>query len=206
VATVFGLLLIAVSACGTADRLNSDSDSTTGTTTTADAQAQTFTGEGDPPEDVMALLRPGDLELLAWGRAAGEPWALVTWDLVEEDQTLTCTEVLPLQGEGYCDATAQGAGPDGLFIPRAYELGDGGLIVIHTSLGVDQVSVVTPTGTQSIKIHGEAGGYPPTGVLPTAGHTAEGTLAALDANGNRVGESWPFVFTDSEFLATPLPA
>ncbi|HAX81540.1 MAG TPA: hypothetical protein DCY40_03095 [Actinobacteria bacterium] len=154
----------------------------------------------------MALLRPGDLELLAWGRAAGEPWALVTWELVEEGQpALTCTEVLPLQGEGYC-ATPEGVGADGLFPPRAFKLGDGGLILIHTALGVEQVSVVSPTGFQVIKIYGEAGGYPPTGVLPTSGHASEGTLAALDANGNTVGGPMTFLFTESEFLETPLPA
>ncbi len=215
VATVFGLLLIATSACTAADPSSSDSDPTTRvtapgsvapiTTTTGGAQAQTFTGEGDPPEDVLALLRPGDLDLMAWGRAAGEPWALVTWELIEESKpTLTCTDVLPLEGEGYC-ATPEGLGADGLFA-RAFVLGDGRLIVIHAAYGVDQVSVVSPTESQIIKIHGEADGYPPTGVLPTSGHAAEGTLTALDANGTRAGQPRPFSFTESEFWETPLPA
>jgi hypothetical protein len=213
---VFGLLLFATSACTAADPSSADSGSTTEVTTTGSAapdttptgsaQVQTFTGEGDPPEDVRALLRPGDLDLLAWGRAAGEPWALVTWELIEEGKpTLTCTEVLPLRGEGYC-APPDGAGADGLFTPGAYVLGGGGLVVIHTAFGVDQVSVVLPTGSHTIKIHGEAGGYPPTGVLPTSGHQAEGILTALDANGNTVGEPRTFSFTESEFIETPLAA
>ena len=165
-----------------------------------DLEALTFTGEGDPPSDVRALLRPGDHDIMTWGRAAGDPWALVTWELVAEGKpTLTCTYVLPLKDEGYCAPP-----PDGLLWPRAFSIGEGGLVVIYAAFGVDRVSVVSPSGSQIVTIHGETGGYPPTGVLPTSGHMVEGTLTALDANGRPVGEPVPFSFMESNFPETPV--
>ena len=211
VAAVFGLLLT-VAACTSSDADPTTPTATTavpGSTTTAITgweDADTFNGEGVPPADVLALLRPGDLEILTWGRAAGEPWALVTWDLVEEGQPpLTCTEVLPLLGTGYC-ATPEGSGVNGLFPPQAFLLAEGGLLVFYTDFGVDRVSVVSPSGSRDVMIHGEAIGYPPTGVLPTPGHSAMGTVTARDAIGNTIGEPREFSFTPFEFRKTPLPA
>jgi hypothetical protein len=211
VAAVFGLLLT-VAAC-----TSGDADPTIPTTTTTMLgsttppimgweDASTFTGEGIPPAEVLALLRPGDRDILTWGRAAGAPWALVTWDLVEEGKPpLTCTEVLPLAGTGMC-ATPEGSGVDVQFPPQAFLLGKGGLLVFYTDFGVDRLAVVSPGGPREVEIHGEAMGYPPTGVLPTPGHSAMGTITALDANGNAIGESREFSFTPFDFRKTPLPA
>jgi hypothetical protein len=176
------------------------------TTTEGDVEALTFTGEGDPPEDVRALLRPGDLEIKAWGRAAGEPWALVTWDLLEDgNSTLACNDVRPLEGLSNC-VPPEGAGRGGVLGFTAFALGKGGLVVVRATLGVDRLSFVSPSGSQIIEIHGEADGYPLTGVLPTSGHAAEGTLIALDANGNSVGEPVSISLAEADFYETPVPA
>jgi hypothetical protein len=157
---------------------------------------------------VALELKVAGRSVLEWGGAAGEPWALVTFGVAEDPvgqkPAMACITILPLVGENYC------ASPPGDLNDQMYAIGysiggDGGVVFVHAIAGVAEVRVETTERTWTVAVHGESGGYPPSAVIPTPSHRFVGTLTALDAAGNQIGDPVTLAFTsDSFFPETPL--
>lgn len=136
-------------------------------------------------------------EVLAWGNAGESTWVLVGWHLrVTGKPTMACTGVRPVIDEDWCTI------PDGELVSlQAFEVGDGGVVVIRTQPGVSQVQIESELGSQVLEVYGEADGYPPTAVLATAGTPIEGWMTPLGESGEELSEPIPFSFT--EYIKTP---
>lgn len=164
--------------------LGQDSNSVDRTNTEAELHEE-LVGEGEVP--------------LAWGTAAGSPWVLVGWHLSPPDKpTQACTGVRPVLDEDWC-TIPDSDGP--VVTPQSFAVGQGGVIILRTLPGVSKIKVDTEFESTVVHVYGESDGYPPTGVLGTAGEPVSGRLTPLDESGAELGEPIPFSVT--EYVVTP---